>query len=343
METKLLTGRRVFCALMSEQNAEQRAETVGVHRIEFSVDWPPGHVAAYLVDCAEPILFDAGMAGESAHDELVAALAEHDYEVADIEHLVVTHPHVDHIGQVPAIVEAADPEVYAPEGVGKRFERDADDLAETVERNATAAGLRGEYLEDAIEMSVESLERDGSLLDPDYVDHWVDGGTDVDIGPISFETTQTPGHQADHLVFRTEFDGERRLFAGDTALDTFRPVAMHTGFDDGFEDAIDAYYTALDRLDDLTVDRVYPGHGPVHTEFQAAIDDDVDSLDHLLERTEAMLDEDGKTAVDVAFQRNGDRDIRYLVIETTSALAKLDRDGRADSTLTDGVRHFTRA
>ena len=328
---------------MTEQDAEHRTGSSAVHRIEFSVDWPPGHVAAYLVDCAEPILFDAGMAGEDAHDELVAGLADRDYEVADIEHLVVTHPHVDHIGQVPAIVDAADPEVYAPEGVEGRFQRDAEELAETVERNAAAAGLRGEYLDDAIEMSVDSLERDGSLLDSDSVDHWVAGGTEVEIGPLEFETIHTPGHQADHLVFLAEFEGERRLFAGDVALATFRPVAMHTGFDDGYEDAIDAYYTALDRLSGRSVDRVYPGHGPVHSDFDETLTDDVESLDHLLERTEEMLDDDGKTAVDVAFQRKGDRDIRYLVIETTSALAKLARDGDADSTLEDGIRYFTQA
>ncbi|MFD1587330.1 MBL fold metallo-hydrolase [Halorientalis brevis] len=326
---------------MSEQDAEQRAESVAVHRIEFSVDWPPGHVAAYLVDCAEPILFDAGMAGEDAHEELVAGLADSGYDLADVDHLVVTHPHVDHIGQVPAIVETADPEVYAPAGVDERFDRDPDELAETVEQNAKAAGLRGEYLDEAVEMSVESLERDGGLLSPDYVDHWVDGGTEIDIGPLTFETTHTPGHQADHLVFQTEFDGERRLFAGDMALATFRPVAMHTGFDDGYDEAIDAYYTGVDRLAELTVDRVYPGHGPVHADFDDAIADDRESLDHLLERSLEMLDDDGKTAVDVAFQRKGDRDIRYLVIETTSALAKLDRDGEASSTLEDGVRRFT--
>ncbi|MFB6178363.1 MAG: MBL fold metallo-hydrolase [Halorientalis sp.] len=327
---------------MTGQDVEQRAASVAVHRIEFSVDWPPGHVAAYLVDCAEPILFDGGMAGEAARDELIEGVADAGYELADIEHLVVTHPHVDHIGQVPAVVEAAEPEVYAPDGVGERFQRDPAALSETVRQNAKAAGLRGEYLDGAVEMSVESLERDGSLLSPDFVDHWVAGGTDIEIGPLSFETTHTPGHQADQLVFQTEIDGEQQLFAGDTALDTFRPVAMHTGFDDGYEDAVDAYYTALDRLGELSVDRVYPGHGPIHTNFRAALDRDRGSLDHLLDRSAEMLDDEGKTAVDVAFQRNGDRDIRYLVIETTSALAKLERDGRAESTVDDGVRRFTR-
>jgi glyoxylase-like metal-dependent hydrolase (beta-lactamase superfamily II) len=329
---------------MSEQDVSHRSEELVVQRIEGQVDWPPGNVAAYLLDCSEPVLFDAIMAGEDPREELAAGLAERDLEIADIEHLVITHPHVDHVGQVPAIVEEADPTVYAPEGIDERFARDPDDLAETVERNATEAGLRGEYLERAVDMSVESLERDSSLLPADRVDHWVPRGGEIEVGPVAFETVHTPGHQADHLVYRTDVDGESVLFAGDTALDTFRPVAMHVGFDDGYEEAIDAYYTALDRLADLDVDRVFTGHDPAHTDLQGAVEDDRESLDRLMAKTLDLLEADsGKTAVDVAFERSGERDMRYLVIETMSALAKLESDGEATSTVEDGVRQFEQA
>jgi glyoxylase-like metal-dependent hydrolase (beta-lactamase superfamily II) len=328
---------------MSETGVKGVADDVAVHRIEGSVDWPPGNVAAYLVDCAEPILIDAIMSGEDAHEELVAGLAEHGYDVDDIEHLVVTHPHVDHIGQVPAILEENDPTVYAPDGIDDRFERDPDELEETVRANARAAGLRGEYLDDAVEMSVESLERDSSLLPLDAVDHWVEGGETVDIGPVTMEAIHTPGHQADHLCFETDIDDETVLFSGDMALSTFRPVAMHTGFDDGYEDAIDAFYTGLDRLAERDVDHVYTGHDEPHRDFEAAIERDRESLDDLLAKTKAELDtEDGKTAVDVAFQRSGNRDIRYLVIETASAVRTLAADGEIEVTTEDGIHRYTR-
>jgi glyoxylase-like metal-dependent hydrolase (beta-lactamase superfamily II) len=326
---------------MSEQEVSERTDGLVVERIEGQVDWPPGNVAAYLIDCREPILIDAIMTGEDGREELAAGLAERDLAIADIEHLVITHPHVDHVGQVPAIVEEADPTVYAPEGIAERFDRDPDDLAATVERNATEAGLRGEYLERAVDMSVESLERDSRLLSAERVDHWVPRGGEIEVGPVTFETTHTPGHQADHLVYRTDVDGESVLFAGDMALDTFRPVAMHVGFDDGYEGAIGAYYGALDRLGDLDVDRVFTGHDPAHTDLQGAVTDDRESLDRLMEKTLDLLEPDnGKTAVDVAFERSGERDMRYLVIETMSALAKLEADGEATSTTEDGVRQF---
>ena len=324
------------------ERAEQMQESKTVHRLECSVDWPPENVAAYFVDCAEPILFDAGMAGETAREELTDDIAAHGYELADIEHLVVTHPHTDHIGQVQAVIDAADPEVYAPATVQERFQRDPEDLGDTVRANAQAAGVQGEYLDDAVEMSVESLKRDSSLLPSEAVDHWLDRGETVDIGPLTVETVHTPGHQADHLCYLADLDGERVLFSGDMALGTFRPVAMHTGFDDGYEDAIGEFYSALDTLAELDVDRVFTGHDDPHTEFDARVQHDRESLDRLLDRTEeALANGSGSTAVEIAFQRSGDRNMEYLVIETASALAHLDGEGVLTSETDDhGVRRY---
>ena len=263
-----------------------------VHRIEFSVEWPPGHVAAYLLDGPEPLLIDAGMTGEQAYEELEEGLARAGYDTADVAHLVVTHPHVDHIGQVPAVIEAADPLVYAPAGVRDRLARDAEALASAVERNATAAGIVGERRERSVEMAVRSLERNRDLLAPSNVDCWIgDGngrganGTEerqesqkgkksakherdersgkdeesepdaITVGGVPFEAIATPGHQADHLCFETAMDGERVLFAGDTALAPFRPVLLQVGLDEGVERGLPAFEGSLDRLSARSIDR----------------------------------------------------------------------------------------
>jgi glyoxylase-like metal-dependent hydrolase (beta-lactamase superfamily II) len=316
-----------------------------VRRIEFSVDWPPGHVACYLLDLDELVLVDAGMPsdytdGDGDPDETFdAGLRAAGYDLADVGHLVVTHPHVDHVGQVPRVLEAADPTVYAPAGVEERFGRDPEVLAERVRTNAREAGLSGDQLEEAVDMAVESLRRDSALLPADEVDVWLDPGP-VDIGPLSAEAVHTPGHQADHLAFLANLNDERALLAGDVALDPFRPVVMHDGLDDGYVDAFDAFYTALDRLDELDVDRVYPGHGPAHDRFHEVLERDRNSLDRQVDRIEGQLDEGLRTVPGIALSLAGDRPVRYLVPETMSALAYLERHGRATATMEDGVRYF---
>lgn len=326
---------------------ESRLSTL--HRIEFGVDWPPGHVACYLLDLDEPVLVDAGTPSGAYLDDrapdddpeetLRSGLRDAGFEVADVEHLVVTHPHVDHVGQVPTVLEEADPMLYAPAGVRERFGRDLDALADRVRENARASGIAGDQLDEAVEMAVGSLRRDSSLLPADRVDEWLDPGP-VSLGPLDAEAVHAPGHQADHLCYLTELDGEQALLSGDMAIEPFRAVVLHDGLDDGYADAFDAFYEAVDRLTELDVDRVYPGHGRIHDEFQAVVDRDRENLDRQLDAVESHLDDGLRTVPGVAAALAGDRSIHYIVPEAMSALSHLERTGRVTVTVDDGVRYY---
>lgn len=314
-----------------------------VHRIEAPVDWPPGHVAAYLVESGgttgrELALVDAAMPDEASEAALRATLADVDAELADVDHLLLTHPHVDHIGQVTTVLDAADPEVYAPASVRDRFARDPDDLAATVHTTATRAGLDDEGVENAVEMAVGSLRRNRELLPVDSVDTWFDGGDRLDVAGTTVEAVHTPGHQADHCCL---FDPETgALLAGDMAIDPFRPVVLHAGLDRGVEDAVGAFYTALDRLDALDVADVYPGHGPVHETFVDTVARDRSSLDRMLDRTVEAVGDGAETAIEVAHRRSLDRGAEYIVAEVVAALSYLEGDGRLTSRVDGDVRRY---
>jgi glyoxylase-like metal-dependent hydrolase (beta-lactamase superfamily II) len=323
-----------------ESPGRSQREASTVHRIEISVDWPPGHVVATLIDGQEPILVDAGMVGEHSLEELEAGLADAGRSLAEIEHLVVTHPHVDHLGQIPALRQAADPTIHAPVGVRQRLDRDRTALEEAVRTNGKAAGLEGSTLEMAVEKSTDSLERNRSLLDPDAVDHWIEHDQRFTVGELEFQGIHTPGHQADHFCYYGTLDGEAVLFSGDLLLEPFRSVTIHAGLDEGAEDGVQAFYTALERLDGLDVDRVYPGHGPAHTQFEATIDRSRSSLDRMLDHTHGLIEDGCETALDIAAERSGDREIQYVLCEVVGALALLESQGRLERTVEDGVNRY---
>lgn len=323
-----------------ESPGRSQQEPSPVHRIEISVDWPPGHVVATLIDGSEPILVDAGMVGEQSLEQLEAGLADAGVALAEIEHLVITHPHVDHLGQIPALRAVTDPTIYAPAGVRQRLDRDRPALEETVRLNGTAAGLEGSTLEMAIEKSTESLERNRSLLPPEAVDHWIEHDQLFTVGGLELQAIHTPGHQADHLCYYGTLDGEAVLFSGDLLLEPFRSVIIHTGLDDGVEDGVQAFYTALDRLDGLAVDRVFPGHGPAHQQFEATIERSRKSLDRMLDHTYGLIEDGATTALDIAAERSGDREIQYVLCEVVGALAFLEAQGRLGRTVEDGVYQY---
>ena len=317
---------------------DPRGTAQDVHRLTFDIDWPPGNVACYVIDGPEPVLVDATTPDHgTAFGEQLGA---HELAPADVDHVLITHPHVDHIGQVPTVLTAGEPTVYAPAGVRERFARDPSELAARVRRNATAAGFPEEQREMAVEMAVESLERNSDLLGPDAVDVWIEPGDTTAVGPIEVGAVHVPGHQADHLAFPVELGGESALFAGDMAVEPFRSVSLHDGMDDGHCEAIDAFYAALDRLAALDVDRVYPGHGPVHRDLQGVVRRDRESLDARLDGVRRLVADGNETAAEVAFALAGDREVEYIVPEATAALAHLESTGAVSVELVDGVRRY---
>ncbi|TKR27687.1 MBL fold metallo-hydrolase [Natronomonas salsuginis] len=316
----------------------QRSREGSIHRLEFDVEWPPGHVACYLVDGPEPVLVDAAM--PQSDDALEAALSEHGRSLAEIDHVLITHPHVDHIGGVPNVLGATGATVHAPASVRERFKRASDALGERVRRNCVDAGFSGERLETLVEMAVRSLDRNAELLPPEAVDVWIEPGDSTSVGGITVDAVHLPGHQADHLSYPAELGGERALFAGDMGILPFRPVVVHDGLDDGYRDAFAAFYTALERLAEVDVDRVYPGHGPVHSDLADVVDHHRSSLDHRLDRLVDLVADGVETAPSLARTVAGECDVNYLIPETMSALAHLEATGRLESDSTDESRRY---
>ena len=309
-----------------------------VHRIEFDIPWPPDTAYAYLIDADEPILVDAGAPGAAATETLREGLAEADYELSDIDHLLITHPHTDHGGQVATIVEAGDPTVYTPSGVRERLARDPDELAAAVRTNAVAVGVPDP--EEEVERAVDSLRRNRSCLPPEHIDIELSLGETVEVGGVDFEAIHVPGHQENQAAFRHG----HRLYAGDTAVEPFRPAALHVGLDDGCDEAIDAFHRGLDALEAIApdIDCVYPGHGPVFEDLQTVIERDRTSLETLAADCRAAVGDLGEaTAYEVTDARVENLEKRpYTLFESVGALARLERQGNIESTTDDGVRRY---
>ena len=323
-----------------EPGGSDRPSSVAVHRLEFSVDWPPWHAAAFLVEADEPLLVDAGVPGVAGEEELRDGLAAHDRKPEDVAHVLLTHPHSDHIGQVPTLREAG-ATVHTARMTRERLARDPEDLAAGVRETGTGVGLPPEELDEHVERALSSLERNRRLMPPEDIDHAFEYGEPFEAGGLRFEPIHTPGHQEGHACFELELDDGTVLFSGDVLIEPFRAAALNVGLDRGAYDAIDDFYAAYDRLDAREADRVYPGHGYPFEDYRAVLEESRGSLDDLLGDVRETVAEVGPASpLEVTRARVDRLDHPAPLLDTLGALGTLDRRGDVAYELRDGVRRY---
>ncbi|WP_226481770.1 MBL fold metallo-hydrolase [Natrinema amylolyticum] len=310
-----------------------------IHRLEFDVPWPPKHVAAYLLEGPEPILIDAGAPEKAGESELREGLAEFDYEPTDIEHVLVTHIHSDHIGQLPALREAG-ATVHAPRAGLDRLERDLEAVRAGLRETAKSAGYRGDDRDEIVAEELESRRRDRRLVDPETA-RAVDPTGPVTVGDREFGVFETPGHEIDHLCYETTIEGTTVLFAGDALIESFRAGAFHVGFDRGAYEGVERYYEAMERLSETAATHAFPGHGPVFENPRRVVDMTRERLDALLEETVTALEAiEPATPVAIAEERVGDIRYHAPVLDTLGALGTLEKQCSASYEVDDGVRYY---
>ncbi len=114
----------------------------------------------------------------------------------------------------------------------------------------------------------------GYASGPEFVpDELVADGDAVAVGDERLEVIATPGHADDHICLRLG----RQLFTGDHIM----------GGSTVMVDDLVAYLASLERLRDIEIDRMHPGHGPAIEDPGGVIDY---YISHRLEREREILD-----------------------------------------------------
>lgn len=166
-----------------------------------------GVASVYLFDDEEPALVDAGTAASA--ETILDGVAECGIAPGDLQHLVLSHIHVDHSGAASALVEAApDLNVYIHEMTAPHLV-DPSGLVESSKR------AMGEHF--------EAMGEQGPVPEENVVGV-PDEGTTLDIGTNSLELVYAPGHSPDHFAV---WNPERRLLFAAECLGIYLERADH--------------------------------------------------------------------------------------------------------------------
>src|SRR6476620_371386 len=185
----------------------ERISDAGIRVLRIPTPFQVGRVNTYLLEDEPLTLVDSGPNSGKALDELERQLDALGHGIEDLELIVVTHQHIDHLGLVDIVasrsgadVAAIDVAVPFLENFGDDAERDDEEAAALMRRH----GISEEVVR-ALRQVTGSFRAWGSKI---KVSRPLDDGELVDFRDRSLEVQHRPGHSPSDTVF---WDGERRI------------------------------------------------------------------------------------------------------------------------------------
>ncbi len=324
--------------------------TPGIYRMPLPLPVPTlSHVNTYLVKGdGGHLLIDTGWNTTESFDSLKEQLAELGVSGKEISRIVVTHAHPDHYGQAGKLKSLFGATLYfhhlEKDFIDTRYvsmEELIQELGRWLERN----GVPPERLAELTQASLPLLQ----FVTPAMPDVTLYGGEVISIGDFSFNVLPTPGHAPGHICL---YEPDKKiLFSGDHILPTITPhVGLHP---QSSSNPLGAYLDSLNRLKELQVNLVLPGHEQPFTEFRERVEDITHH--HHLRNAEilAALDSKAKTAFElsteitwlhdvngVGWYKLSSWDKRMAILETLAHLEAMRAKGELDKFSQEGILYY---
>lgn len=195
--------------------------------------------------------------------QLEPALAAIGRTIEDVEAVVLTHAHVDHIGFSKRLHDERGTPVYLHE---REAPQATTGKAPPTEGSLPAALVRHRRAREVVfEMVRNGAARPPKLADP-IIFH---DGDELDV-PGRLRAIHTPGHSPGHCVLHAPAEGA--LFTGD-AICGWSTITGESGPilpPREFNNSTDQARRSLDRIEAIEADTLYYGHGDPWTQGAAA-------------------------------------------------------------------------
>ncbi len=326
---------------------ERQTAASGIHRLAIPTPFPIGRVNAYLIDDEPLTLIDSGPNSATALDELERALALHSRRVEDLQLLVITHQHVDHVGLAGVLARRSGAEVAALAGLAADLGR-ARSAGETQERFGERVmhehGVPAEVVM-ALRPSSAALRAWGSSVE---VTRALKDGDELKLAGRTLTVYHRPGHSPSDTVF---WDSRRRLLiAGDHLIEhvSSNPIAAPPlGVDGDYNgprpQALVAYLDSLRQTREMDLERVLPGHGGPISDHVALIDARLRMHARRAEKIHRLLADGPLTAHEIAARLWGDMATMQTYLTLSEVLGHTDLlalQGRVSEGERGGVVRF---
>jgi glyoxylase-like metal-dependent hydrolase (beta-lactamase superfamily II) len=300
-----------------------------IHCLPIPTPFAVGRVNCYLIEDDPLTLVDTGPNSGKALDALERALGEHGRRIEDLQRIVITHQHLDHLGLVGILADRSHAEVCAldllapvMEEFGAHAERD-DELAE-------ALMLRHGIPRDVV-TALRSVSRSfrawgGSA----HVDRPLRDGELLEFADRRLQVQHRPGHSPSDTLF---WDEQRaQLIGGDHLIKHIssnplvsRPLGGRSGEPGGGRPrALMMYMDSLRETRELPAEVVLPGHGEPVTDHAALIDERFALHERRAAKIGGLIADRPRTAYEIAQELWGNVAVTQAFLTLSEVLGHVD-------------------
>ena len=300
------------------------ASAAGIHRLAIPTPFAVGRVNVYLIEDEPLTLVDTGPNSGTSFDVLERGLAGLGHRLEDIELVILTHQHIDHLGLVSLVAARSGADVAAIEAAvpfveNYSSEAQADDAfaLELMLRNGIPPDVAS-----ALQSVSQAFRAWGARADITRV---MRDGDRLELRDRTLEVGFRPGHSPSDSVFH---DRERRmLIAGDHLLKHVSSNPLITRPRDGSKRRPKALVTYLDSLRKtraMDASLILPGHGDPITDHRGLIDDRVAHHERRANKIHRLIAERARTAYELAQALWGDIAVTQAYLTLSEILGHVD-------------------
>jgi glyoxylase-like metal-dependent hydrolase (beta-lactamase superfamily II) len=280
--------------------ALEQAALAGIHCLRIPTPFAVGRVNCYLIEDEPLTLVDTGPNSGKALDELESQLAERGHSIDELELLIVTHQHIDHLGLAEIVVQRSGAKVAAL-GIASERLANFDEDAEAEDRFAVELMLRNGIPEE-VTVALRGVSRSfrgwGSHVE---VTHPLEDGEALPFRDRTLQAIHRPGHSPSDTVF---WDEDRRiLLAADHLIAHISSNPLISRPLDGSSrrpQALVTYIESMRKTRAMPAEIVLSGHGEPIVDHAALIDERIAKHERRKEKIYKLIAEQPRSGFEIA-------------------------------------------
>jgi glyoxylase-like metal-dependent hydrolase (beta-lactamase superfamily II) len=319
-----------------------RAAAAGIHRLAVPTPFLVGRVNCYLIEDDPVTLVDTGPNSGKSLDELERALAALGRTIEDLELIVITHQHMDHLGLLEILARRSGAEIAALDLLAP-YLADFSASATADDEFAQAVMRRHGVPEDLATVlgSVGAAFR--AFGSSGQVTRELHDAGQLNLRDRTLTVMHRPGHSPSDTVF---WDAERQiLLAGDHLLPhissnplvsrPLTPPGLASSGEVAANDrphALIGYIESMHATRRLPAELLLPGHGDPITDHVSLIDSRLRMHERRARGMLRLLEAAPLTAYEIAVQMWGNVAVTQAYLTISEVLGHVDllvRDGQA--------------